>query len=76
MRDFHAGRGDISVVRCDNLRQMPIYEYDCDACGHRFEKLVQTDDAVACPECQSDKVTKRFSVFASNGGDSAPPAPT
>jgi len=32
---------------------MPIYEYECAACGHRFELLVgraRTDDPV-CPVC-------------------------
>ena len=53
---------------------MPIYEYDCEKCGHRFEQLVRADEAVACPECESDQLAKRFSVFASKSG-SPPPAP-
>ncbi len=53
---------------------MPIYEYDCEKCGHRFEQLVRADEQVACPECESDQVAKRFSVFASKSG-SSPPAP-
>ena len=28
---------------------MPIYEYECQKCGHRFEKIVKVDDpAPAC----------------------------
>lgn len=56
---------------------MPIYEYDCDACGHRFERLVKsTDEEIACPECGSGDVAKRFSAFAPQSGSSgAPPAP-
>ena len=35
---------------------MPLYEYSCRKCGHRFEELVGShvgvDEAgVACPEC-------------------------
>ena len=54
---------------------MPIYEYDCKQCGHRFEKLVRSDEAVTCPQCKSEEIAKRFSVFAANGGAAAP-APT
>jgi putative FmdB family regulatory protein len=41
---------------------MPIYEYGCLACGAEFEKLVQAPTAVACPSCQSDRVSRRLSV--------------
>jgi putative FmdB family regulatory protein len=54
---------------------MPIYEYDCEKCGHRFEQLVRADEEVVCPECGSAQVAKRFSTFASKSS-SAPPAPT
>ena len=31
---------------------MPIYEFSCDACGARFERLVDVGTAAAeCPEC-------------------------
>jgi putative FmdB family regulatory protein len=32
---------------------MPLYEYQCDACGHRFEKIQKFSDAPLseCPEC-------------------------
>lgn len=32
---------------------MPLYEYQCDACGHRFEVIQRfSDDPVtACPQC-------------------------
>ena len=55
---------------------MPIYEYDCENCGHRFEKLLKrTDEPVACPKCGADRVAKRFSTFsASTKGPPAAPA--
>jgi putative FmdB family regulatory protein len=32
---------------------MPLYEYQCDACGHRFEVIQKFSDAPleACPKC-------------------------
>ncbi len=32
---------------------MPLYEYECKKCGHRFEKIVKFSDKPTkkCPEC-------------------------
>jgi putative FmdB family regulatory protein len=32
---------------------MPLYEYECDACGHRFEKIQKFSDPLVdtCPKC-------------------------
>jgi putative FmdB family regulatory protein len=46
---------------------MPIFEYKCAACGLEFEKLVFGDAAVSCPNCKSDIVVKKFSVFGMSG---------
>jgi putative FmdB family regulatory protein len=45
---------------------MPIYEFRCDACAEQFEELLraQDADAVACPHCGSNGVTRLFSTFA------------
>jgi putative FmdB family regulatory protein len=42
---------------------MPIYEYDCTACGAAFEKLHRTSDREkpVCPQCASRKVKRRIS---------------
>lgn len=45
---------------------MPIFEYACETCHHKFEKLVlngKTD--IECPSCQGTNLRKLFSVFAS-----------
>jgi putative FmdB family regulatory protein len=42
---------------------MPIYEYICEECNQEFEKLVQRDENVNCPHCQSDHLAKQFSRF-------------
>ena len=33
---------------------MPLYEYECDTCGHRFEVIQKFSDAplTECPKCQ------------------------
>jgi putative FmdB family regulatory protein len=51
---------------------MPIYEYACNGCGTRFEKLVRRfAEEVSCPSCASGSVDKQLSVFAV-GASSAP----
>ena len=41
---------------------MPLYEYQCDACGNRFEKIVKFSDPPLeeCPTC-GGKVQKLLS---------------
>ncbi len=42
---------------------MPIYEYQCSACGQEFEYLVfKSSEVPHCPACQSQKVTKLMSA--------------
>lgn len=40
---------------------MPIYEYECEACGHRFELIQKFSDPSSdvCPTCGEHKVHKR-----------------
>jgi putative FmdB family regulatory protein len=39
---------------------MPTYEYECGACGHRFEKFQSIKDAPIrkCPKCGKTKVQR------------------
>lgn len=41
---------------------MPIYEYSCNACNHRFEELVRGDDTPVCPSCESDDLERLLSL--------------
>lgn len=43
---------------------MPFYEYQCDACQHRFEVLQRISDAALqeCPECGQNKLNKLISA--------------
>ena len=43
---------------------MPIYEYQCLGCGHRFEKIVKLNETPNCPECDSSDLEKQFTVAA------------
>ncbi len=43
---------------------MPIYEYECKACGHRLEKLqkVSAPPLSECPACQTDALSRLISA--------------
>ena len=43
---------------------MPIFEYVCEECHHRFETLVRAGTVPACPSCHGDRLQKQLSVFA------------
>ncbi len=48
---------------------MPIFEYRCEDCGAKFEKLVRrTADASAidCPSCGKNHLKQEFSTFAAH----------
>jgi putative FmdB family regulatory protein len=51
---------------------MPIYEYACGACGHRFEEWQKMSDPPVrtCPKCKAKKVEKLISQtsFTLKGG--------
>lgn len=47
---------------------MPLYEYRCESCGHRFEALVTGKTKPSCTECGAKKLEKLLSVFAVSGG--------
>lgn len=51
---------------------MPIYEYQCSACGHQLEALQKmSDDALTdCPACEKSELTKLVSAagFRLSGG--------
>ena len=51
---------------------MPIFEYACRSCGHRFEYLTRADQAPACPTCNSGELDKQLSVFAVQANGSSP----
>jgi len=53
---------------------MPIFEYLCEDCGSKFEKLVRNGSSgVHCPSCGQDHLKQQFSTFAAraNGASHA-----
>jgi putative FmdB family regulatory protein len=49
---------------------MPVYEYYCTKCGEGFELLIRSEREqreAACPKCQTPKIERRPSVFATHG---------
>jgi putative FmdB family regulatory protein len=53
---------------------MPMFEYQCQGCGHVFEKFQFARLSAinpGCPECQgtqTDQLLSRFSSPSGNGG--------
>ena len=45
---------------------MPIYEYQCEHCGHKFEKLQKISDEPlkTCPQCSNHSLKKLVSAAA------------
>lgn len=45
---------------------MPIYEYQCKACGHTMEALQKIDDSplLQCPACHKPQLKKLISAVA------------
>jgi putative FmdB family regulatory protein len=46
---------------------LPIYEFACRSCEHRFEELVKANGsspALPCPSCGSHETSRIMSAFA------------
>ena len=53
---------------------MPIFEYTCSNCGHKFEKLILSasrERQLKCPECSSGDVQKAISLFGTTSSGSS-----
>jgi putative FmdB family regulatory protein len=47
---------------------MPLYEFECDGCGERFEDLVRADTvSPGCPHCGAQRTRRRLSPVAPPG---------
>lgn len=56
---------------------MPLFDFDCRSCGHRFEALVrQQDPAPVCPSCGSADLERLLSLFATSTPESRQAAAT
>ncbi|MGD1994633.1 MAG: zinc ribbon domain-containing protein [Anaerolineae bacterium] len=56
---------------------MPIYEYACDECSHRFERIFMSPDErpeqMECPECGGSEVQRLFSAPSVRVGERGGP---
>ena len=46
---------------------MPVYEYECQECGEKFEQFrsISSDDSeVECPKCNTKEPKRVMSAFA------------
>jgi putative FmdB family regulatory protein len=63
-----AGAADGSTpARSNDTHTMPIFEYNCQQCGHAFEALVRSSTVPACPSCRSTQLDKQLSVVGKVG---------
>ena len=54
---------------------MPIFEYCCEQCGHKFEAILFGDQKAECPSCHTGTLTPQLSTFSvSTKSSSAAPA--
>ena len=54
---------------------MPIYEFECDECGARFEMLrsiSDSDSEVTCPKCGEGRPRMVYSVYVPRYSSSQP----
>ena len=55
---------------------MPLFEFECNSCKHRFEELISSSSKTVekCPKCEDSDVKKLVSAgsFKSGGSASAP----
>jgi len=65
-QSYHPGQAAGSRLK---YGLMPIYEFACRKCRHRFEALVRIggEKEVVCPECGSAEVKKLYSTFGIGG---------
>jgi putative FmdB family regulatory protein len=52
---------------------MPNYDMICQECGHKFSVFcsISQKDQQKCPQCESAKVSQRFTVVNIGGGKSS-----
>lgn len=53
--------------------EMPIYDFECNQCGLRFEEFVWSDKdlkEIRCPSCNSNDIKREVTSPSSNIGSS------
>ena len=53
---------------------MPIYDFKCKSCKHKFEKLIFKEEEIKeikCPKCESKDIEKLLTTFRIGGSESS-----
>jgi putative FmdB family regulatory protein len=51
-----------------DCRAMPVYEFECEQCGERFEELTSSDThSLVCPRCASTRTRRLLSPVSPAG---------
>jgi len=53
---------------------MPIFEYLCRECGHKFEAIVFGEQKAECPKCHMAKLEQQLSTFSAHSHSGSAPA--
>ncbi len=43
---------------------MPIFEYRCESCGHKFEAILFGEQKAECPSCHTGNLEAQLSTFS------------
>ena len=46
---------------------MPMYDFQCKACGHTFETVARLDEVPECPSCKSADTERHMGAPAISG---------
>lgn len=75
----HKGGAETYIMDTSILTElvlMPIFEYVCQECDHKFEAIVLGRQKPQCPKCESKRLEQQISKFAvSTDGSSASAEP-
>jgi len=58
---------NVAVTILTERFDMPIFEYVCQQCRHKFEAVVLGKQKAACPKCESKRLSQQLSSFAVRG---------
>ncbi len=44
---------------------MPIFDFGCSHCGHKFERMISNEEKknICCPQCGTPEIKQLLSVF-------------
>ncbi|MBU0480707.1 MAG: zinc ribbon domain-containing protein [Proteobacteria bacterium] len=48
---------------------MPIFEFECRDCRHKFEEITKVRETVCCPQCKSGNLKKLLSASVSDSNN-------